>query len=35
MHQEQKELLQELYETYQKAFRLFVLSMRVPVSEDG
>ncbi|MCI9147076.1 MAG: sigma-70 family RNA polymerase sigma factor [Hungatella sp.] len=33
MHQEQKELLQELYETYQKAFRLFVLSMRVPVSE--
>ena len=33
MHQEQKELLQELYETYQKPLRLAALSTRVPASE--
>lgn len=33
MHQKQKELLQELYETYQKAFRLAALSKKVPASE--
>ena len=33
MHQEHKELLQELYETYQKALRLAVLSRNVPECE--
>lgn len=33
MHQEQKELLQELYETYQKALRLAALSRNVPECE--
>ena len=33
MHQEHKELLQELYETYQKALRLAALSKKVPECE--
>lgn len=33
MHQEHKELLQELYETYQKALRLAALSIKVPECE--
>lgn len=33
MHQEHKELLQELYEKYQKALRLAILSKKVPECE--
>lgn len=33
MHQEHKELLQELYETYQRALRLTALGMKVPECE--
>jgi len=33
MHQEHKELLQELYETYQRALRLAALSKNVPECE--